>query len=90
MVEVTFILITFEINCKIKDNLGDSNAFHSEVPLLRELEIKTTSLLRPLVSVQKKCTFQCKWVSLMRPVTYYDHLRQVPRVVLLSGFHCIS
>ena len=48
-----------------------------------------SSLLRPLV-LEPKCNFQCKLISLMRPVHYKDHYQHVPFVVLLSGLLCIT
>ena len=45
------------------------------------------SLLRPLVSAPKYI-FQYNWVSIIRPIHYYDHFRQVPLVVLLAGLYC--
>ena len=55
---------------------------------MRPLEIKTTISIK-INCFSSKIHFQCKWVSLMRPVHYVDHLWQVTLVVLLSGLHYV-
>ena len=69
---------------QIRSEIRPAYAYTAKFHYNDHSKLRPHSLLSPLVSVQK-CSFKCKWVLLMRSVTYFDYFQQVPLAELLSG-----